>query len=536
MELPAERFSTMTHSPLSDDERLDDRPHRVPIRSERIRPLEPVPASSVGGPARRSAGYWLRRPGGVPADPGLRRVTPTWLRRYIGFLVCLDLIVASLSALAAYLVRFGGEAVRYDAAVALLFPVVVVASAHVARAYEPRFVDSGSDGYRRYFDACVRVGALVGVTSYGFKLEVARGFVVLAFPAATAGGLLARHVARGRLHALRRSGRCQHRVLVVGRERSIAELVRRLHSRGEAGYAVVGACVDNSRGPQVEGVPVVGTTADVVAALKECRADTLAVTAWSDLSQEELRQLSWQLEGLGLAILVEPRLTDIAGPRIHVRPVADLPLLHVEEPEFGGGRRMLKSAVDRSTAAVALMIMLPVVIAISTAIRVTSPGPALFHQTRIGLRGRSFTMYKFRTMRKGADREVRHLAALNENADGLLFKIREDPRVTSVGRWLRRFSLDELPQLINVVKGDMSLVGPRPPLATEVAQYADRVQRRLLVKPGMTGLWQISGRSDLPWDESVRLDLYYVENWSPAFDLSILWKTFFAVVSRRGAY
>lgn len=492
-----------------------------------------MPGSS---PPRRSAVSRLRRPGGLPADPGLRRVTPTWLRQYIAVLVGLDLVVASLSALAAYFLRFGGEAVRYDAVVALLFPVVIVASAHVARAYEPRFVDSGSDGYRRYFDACVRVGALVGVTSYGFKLEVARGFVVLAFPAATVGGLLARHLARSGLHALRRSGRCQHRVVVVGRERSIAELVRRLHSRGEAGFAVVGVCVDNSRGPLVEDVPVVGTTADVVAALKHCRADTLAVTAWSDLSQEELRQLSWQLEGLGLAILVEPRLTDIAGPRIHVRPVADLPLLHVEEPEFGGGRRMLKSAVDRTTAAAALLVMLPVLVGVSLAIRVNSRGPALFHQTRVGLRGRSFTMYKFRTMRKGADLEVRHLAALNENADGLLFKIREDPRVTPVGRWLRRFSLDELPQLINVVKGDMSLVGPRPPLATEVAQYADRVQRRLLVKPGMTGLWQISGRSDLPWDESVRLDLYYVENWSPAFDLSILWKTFFAVVSRRGAY
>jgi len=450
--------------------------------------------------------------------------------------VGLDLLVAAMSSSAAYLLRFGDDPVRLDAAVALVFPIVIVVSAHLARAYEPRFVDSGSDGYRRYFDACVRVAAFVSVTSYGFKLEVARGFVVLAFPAATLGGLLARHMARSVLHGLRRSGHCQHRVVVVGRERSIAELVRRLRSHEEAGFAVVGACVDAPRGPKVEDVPVVGTTADVVAALKRCRADTLAVTAWSDLSQEELRQVSWQLEGLGLAILVEPRLTDIAGPRIHVRPVADLPLLHIEEPEFGGGRRALKSAVDRSTSAMALLLLLPVLVSVALAIRLTSSGPALYYQTRVGLRGRSFTMYKFRTMRQGADREVRHLAALNQNADGLLFKIREDPRVTAVGRWLRRFSLDELPQLINVARGDMSLVGPRPPLATEVAQYADAVQRRLLVKPGMTGLWQISGRSDLPWDESVRLDLYYVENWSPAFDLTILWKTFFAVVSRRGAY
>jgi len=491
--------------------------------------------SSNGQPGRGAAR--LDAHTRMPAvEPALQRVTPTWLRHYIAVLVALDLLVAALSSLVAYVLRFDGQAGPLRVVVALLFPVVIVASAHLARAYEPRFVGSGSDGYRRYFDACVRVGAVVGVTSYGFKLEVARSFVVWAFPAATIGGLVARNIARNVLYGLRRSGRCQHRVVVVGRERSIAELVRRLRSHSEAGFAVVGACVDSSGGPLVEDVPVVGTTADVVAALKQCQADTLAVTAWSDLSQEELRQLSWQLEGLGYAFLVEPRLADIAGPRIHVRPVADLPLLHIEEPEFGGSRRMFKSAFDRSVAAAALLLMLPVLVGISIAIRLNSPGSALFHQSRVGLRSRSFTMYKFRTMRQGAAREVRHFEHLNENADGPLFKIREDPRVTPVGRWLRRFSLDELPQLINVVKGDMSLVGPRPPLRAEVAQYADAVQRRLLVKPGMTGLWQISGRSDLPWDESVRLDLYYVENWSPAFDLTILWKTFFAVVSRRGAY
>jgi exopolysaccharide biosynthesis polyprenyl glycosylphosphotransferase len=478
----------------------------------------------------------IGRQGGEPVDETRQRLTPQWLKQYIVALVGVDLAVAGFSSWTAYALRFGGRPVHHDLLVALLFPIVLVASAHIARAYEPRFVGSGSDEYRRYFDACIRVGALVGVTSYGFKLELARGFVVVAFPMATLGGLVAHHLARHVLHTLRRAGHCQHRVLVVGRERSIAELVRRLRSHSEAGFAVVGVCVDNSCGPLVEDIPVIGTTADVVAALKWCRADTLAITAWSDLSQEELRQLSWRLEGLGLAILVEPRLTDIAGPRIHVRPVADLPLLHIEEPEFGGGRRVIKSAVDRTSAALALLLLLPVLIGVAIAIRVTSPGTALFHQPRIGLRGRTFTMYKFRTMRKEADRQVAQLNHLNENGDGLLFKIREDPRVTSVGRWLRRFSLDELPQLINVAKGDMSLVGPRPPLASEVAQYGDAVHRRLLVKPGMTGLWQISGRSDLPWDESVRLDLYYVENWSPAFDLSILWRTFFAVVSRRGAY
>ena len=496
---------------------------------------EAVGESRDGYAAGRNAPPTRLEPALAP-EPTPKRLTPRWLRQYVAALVLIDVVVTGLSALTAYILRFGNRAVHSEAIVALLFPVVIGASAHIARAYEPRFVGSGSDEYRRYFDACIRVAALLGVTSYGLRLELARGFVVVAFPLATAGGLIGRYVARDVLHALRRHGRCLHRVVVVGRERSIAELVRRLRSRKESGLLVVGACVDSTLAPTVEDVPVLGTTTDVVAALKRSGADTLAVTAWSDLSQEELRRLSWQLEGLGLAILVEPRLTDVAGPRIHVRPIGDLPLLHIEEPELGGGRRALKSTADRLTAVSALMLLLPVLVAVAIAVRVTSPGSALFRQSRVGLRGRTFTMYKFRTMRQGADKELHLVTHLNDAGDGLLLKIREDPRVTRVGRWLRRFSLDELPQLINVAKGDMSLVGPRPPLATEVAQYAEAVRRRLLVKPGITGLWQISGRSDLPWDEAVRLDLYYVENWSPAFDLAILFKTLLAVVSRRGAY
>jgi len=518
--VPGEQLLAATSSKVTE----------VLVPAGHCREPEPRVVKQVGGHNLRGAARASAR------SETIQPLTPGWLRHYIAVLVGLDIIVAASSSWTAYVLRFGDRSARHEAIVAVLFPIVVVASAHVARAYEPRFVCAGSDEYRRYFDACIRVGALIGVTSYGFKLALARGFVVVAFPLATVGGLLARHLCRSVLHMFRRSGRCQHRVLVVGRERSIAELVRRLRSRTEAGFLVVGACVDNARGLVVEGIPVRGTTADIVTVLKECQADTLAITAWSDLSQEELRQLSWELEGLRLSILVEPRLTDIAGPRIHVRPVADLPLLHVEEPEFGGGRRILKSAADRICAAAALLILLPVLVSIAVAIRLTSPGSALYHQPRVGLRGRNFTMYKFRTMRQSADQELPRLAAINQHADGLLFKIRQDPRVTSVGRWLRRFSLDELPQLFNVVKGDMSLVGPRPPLVTEVAQYAGAVQRRLFVKPGMTGLWQIRGRSDLPWDESVRLDLYYVENWSLAFDLSILWKTVWAVVSRRGAY
>jgi exopolysaccharide biosynthesis polyprenyl glycosylphosphotransferase len=225
----------------------------------------------------------------------------------------------------------------------------------------------------------------------------------------------------------------------------------------------------------------------------------------------------------------------VAGPRIHTRPVAGLPLIHVEAPEFTGGRKLVKYTVDRAMALFATLLALPLMLAIAVAVKVDSRGPVFFRQTRVGHGGREFGVYKFRSMVVDADRMLDHLAGHNDT-DGLMFKIRRDPRVTRVGRFLRKWSLDELPQLFNVLLGHMSLVGPRPPLPTEVARYSGDVRRRLLVKPGMTGLWQVSGRSDLSWEDGIRLDLYYVENWSLAADLSILWKTAGAVLKGRGAY
>jgi exopolysaccharide biosynthesis polyprenyl glycosylphosphotransferase len=249
-----------------------------------------------------------------------------------------------------------------------------------------------------------------------------------------------------------------------------------------------------------------------------------------------LRRLSWELEGTGVSLLVAPGLTDVAGPRIHIRPLGTrLPLLHVEEPEFTGARKVLKEAQDRVIAAVATLFLAPLMLSLAVLIRVDSRGPALFRQVRVGKNGEEFCVYKFRSMHVDAEERLAALAELNES-DGVLFKMRNDPRVTRVGRLLRRYSLDELPQLLNVILGDMALVGPRPPLPREVANYASDVHRRLLVKPGITGLWQVSGRSDLSWEDSVRLDLYYVENWSLALDLQILWKTFSAVLASRGAY
>ena len=249
----------------------------------------------------------------------------------------------------------------------------------------------------------------------------------------------------------------------------------------------------------------------------------------------ELRELSWQLEGTGVDLLVAPAITDVAGPRIHIRPVAGLPLLHVDEPTFGGPRRVAKAVLDLTLALVLLVLLLIPSLLVALAVKLDSRGPVLYRQERVGRDGTTFPMWKFRSMRVGADQELTELQRLND-ADGPLFKLQQDPRVTRVGAFLRRHSLDEIPQLLNVLLGTMSLVGPRPSLQAEVDRYPAQLRRKLYVKPGMTGLWQISGRADLSWDEAVRLDLYYVENWSVALDGLILWKTLAAVVRGRGAY
>jgi exopolysaccharide biosynthesis polyprenyl glycosylphosphotransferase len=216
--------------------------------------------------------------------------------------------------------------------------------------------------------------------------------------------------------------------------------------------------------------------------------------------------------------------------------VADLPLIHVDKPQYQGAKRFQKRAFDICFSLLALLAASPIMFVAAVAVKLTSRGPVFYRAERIGLDGVPFQMIKFRSMVVDADRRLAEVAALNESVGGVLFKVREDPRITKVGRLLRRYSIDELPQFINVVRGEMSVVGPRPPLRSEVETYDHRVRRRLLVRPGITGLWQVSGRSDLCWDDSVRLDLSYVENWSMLSDLAIAAKTVGAIFGGSGAY
>jgi len=464
-----------------------------------------------------------------------RRVS-TWTRDYLREVALADLGCAVVGVFMAAQIRFGSNVTSTYLALSLSLPVLWIGALWMAGAYDVRFIGTGSDEYRKVLNAGVSLTAAVAIFSYAVNLQVSRTYVVIALPSITLFDLIARYAMRKRLHWQRGHGKCLHSVLAVGHELAVADLVTELNRDKYHGLTVVGACVARPGvNEEVAGVRVYGGLDDVTAAVKAFGADTVAVTACPEMNGIRLRSLAWELEKTGTDLCVSPALLDVAGPRTTIRQTAGLTLLHVDHPQLSGFRLVLKGLFDRCAAAAALVVLAPVMSAVAAAIWLHDRGPVLFTQLRVGRDGHEFRIYKFRTMVVDAEQRKQELLA-NNDSDGVLFKIRKDPRVTAVGAHLRHWSLDELPQLFNIFLGDMSLVGPRPALPEEADKYAAHVRRRLVVKPGLTGLWQVSGRSDLSWEESVRLDLRYVENWSFALDLQILWKTTSVLVRRSGAY
>ena len=467
----------------------------------------------------------------------------SWTNTYLRQAVGADAICGLAAGVLAFEIRFDpGRGAIFYVMLSLVLPVLWLIAVGLAGGYDSRFIGVGPDEFRRVLNAGVFLTAAVAVIAYAAHADLSRGYVVVALPSLTALDLLARFTLRKRLHRLRRLGSCMRKVVVVGHADVVADLSAMLRRESYHGLSVVAAVVagpavreSRTGRDEIDGVPMVTGLGHVADVVQHYQADTVAVLACPEMSGVALRDLAWELEKTGTDLCVAPALLDVAGPRTTIRPAAGLPLLHMDHPEFTGARRVFKSAFDRTCAATALLFCLPLLAVVAVTIRLGDRGPALFRQTRVGQDGRAFTVFKFRTMVQDAEQRKTQLAALNES-DGLLFKMKRDPRVTPVGAWLRRWSLDELPQLINVLIGDMSLVGPRPALPQEAALYGDHVRRRLVVKPGITGLWQVNGRSDLSWDESVRLDLRYVENWSFVLDLQILWKTWSAVFQGSGAY
>lgn len=463
--------------------------------------------------------------------------------RFQAVLLGSDLAAAVAGALAAIPLRFGDSDLalgRDNVAFAYLLPVLWIVAVAATRGYEARFVGVGSAEFDRVLRAFLyaTVGSvfLAAMTSW----EVSRGYMLASLGLTLVFAVIGRCAARKRLHAARARGRYLTSVIAVGDVDAVREFAERASRDVHAGMRVVGACLVN---PQVHdvatlegsGVRSYGDVDCVASAIEEVAADRVVVLA-GGVSPQKLRWISWQLEGTDTDLVVAPGLVEVAGRRLHVHPAAGVPLLHIEEPKFDGFQRAIKCGFDRFLALLALVALAPLLLLAAALVRLTSEGPALFSQERVGVNGSTFRLYKFRSMVVDAEARLAALEAENEHTGGPLFKMKRDPRVTRFGAILRKYSIDELPQLINVVKGNMSLVGPRPPLPKEVQQYGSDVHRRLLVKPGITGLWQVSGRSDLSWDESVQLDLRYVENWSMGSDLLILWKTFAAVRRGAGAY
>ncbi|GAA2665877.1 sugar transferase [Streptomyces violaceolatus] len=415
--------------------------------------------------------------------------------------------------------------------------LLVLGALAVSRSWSPAVLGQGAEEFRRLgrslFMATV-VLALGGIalTSRNIKL-----WIFVAVPAIAIFIMVARYALRVRLHRQRKQGRCLRPVLAAGSPATVRDLIARTRRFPHLGWRVDAVCTtdDGLEGGQLDGVPVVGPLEHVAHHVRRDGYRVVAVTPDPHWSPHRLQRLAWNLEGSDAEMVVAPVLMEVAGPRLHVDAVLGIPLLRVSMPTFTGGRRAVKAVVDRLGAAVLLTLFAPLMLFVALLVLVDSRGGAFYRQRRVGKDGREFTILKFRTMVAGADGARAALADRNEGA-GLLFKLRRDPRVTRVGAVLRRYSVDELPQLLNVLAGSMSLVGPRPPLPEESAAYGPDIRRRLLVKPGLTGLWQISGRSDLPWEEAVRLDLRYVEDWSLALDTVILWKTLRAVVHGQGAY
>jgi exopolysaccharide biosynthesis polyprenyl glycosylphosphotransferase len=460
-----------------------------------------------------------------------------WTTRYQRKAMALDGLCALLAGLLGYCIRLGDlRLANLYLLASCLLPLAWIATIAILEGYDARFIGVGSDEFRRVLNAGLILTATIAIISYAAKADLARGYVLVAFPTMTVLDLVARYVLRRRLHALRAMGACMHKVVVVGYPDVVADMAMQLRREAYHGLTVVAACLAGpDTGNEVNGIPAVPGLDRVADVALSFGADTVAVLSCPELSGTRLRELAWELEKSGTSLCVAPAILDIAGPRTSIRSAAGLPLVYMDHPEFTGIPRLLKAGFDRAFAATALLLLSPLMAVIAIMIRLGDGGPALFSQVRVGVDGDTFRIFKFRTMVRDAEVLKARLAEQNETG-GLLFKIREDPRITAVGSWLRRWSLDELPQLFNVLLGDMSLVGPRPALPEEADRYHTHVRRRLAVKPGITGLWQVNGRSDLPWDEAVRLDLSYVENWTFMLDLQILWKTWSAIGTGTGAY
>lgn len=470
-----------------------------------------------------------------------QRRTPRWATRFATRLVVSDVLILVATLLGFGILLLPGlnsELVWQDGPENLPYfvPLIVIGALWLLAlaAFDTRdrhIVGHGILEYRRVVDATFFVFAAIVILAYFLRIEVARTLFLFSLPVGLTGLLLGRWLSRQWLRRRQQDGQYVYRAVVLGERSKIAHIVRQIRSTHGTGYVIVGAVSTEGAPESIDDVPVIGTLKQAVEAVDAVGADTLILTAADEIDPHQMRRLGWAMAERDVNWVVAPALTDVAGPRIHSRPVAGLPLVHVDFPRLEGYRRFAKRSFDIVMSLVLLVFALPIMLVTAIAIRIEGPGPVIYTQERVGRRGKRFSMLKFRSMEQGADDHLASLLDLQGTTSQPFFKVTNDPRITRVGRFIRRHSIDELPQLLNVLSGRMSLIGPRPQRPEEVALYDDVLERRLLVKPGMSGLWQVSGRSQLSWEDSVRFDLYYVENWSFTQDIQILFRTIKTVIA-----
>ncbi len=505
---------------------------RIGLPSARVRAIGLISASATQASARIEAG-------GRTATAA----SASWARRQVHACQLTDFVVVLVAVAAS--VGFGAvtqlgsiTAWATEVALAVVFALVWFVALRVRRTSELRTVGSSSE-LGRVAVATLAVFGLLAVVNGFVQLDGLRAYLIVGFPTGLLLLVVGRTFWQRRLDADRAIGLSLPRALIVGAGPDINFLAEQLSRTAAPKYVVAGVVFSDgtpeSHAGVSTGLPLIDRINAVTDAIAISNADVVILASHPGDGGEFVRNLSWRLESSPVELVLSWCLDSVDRSRMRFDTVNGIPLMHVATPTFSGGKHRVKRAMDVILSGFALLFLAPVFGVIALLIRRDSEGPVFFRQERVGIDGTTFSMIKFRSMATTAEADLAALLERNEG-NGVLFKLRADPRVTRIGSVLRRYSLDELPQIWNIFVGEMSIVGPRPPLAREVEQYDDRVQRRLYIKPGLTGAWQVGGRSDLSWEESIRLDLHYVENWSILGDLRIMWRTVGVVIGPVGAY
>lgn len=505
---------------------------------------------SLSVPSQRISEEGVVRPAALEAARSGNRVATGSRNRVVRLLpfatAIIDIVVITVALLLAVLwrnsIHMPGQVQDFDAGHRLnIYAPMILAGwllvTWIMGGYRNDVFGAGVDEYKRVLYASGVAAALTGLVCYLAKEQLPRGFFLIAFTLGAVLLLLTRYVVRQLIQRARAKGHLGYRVVIVGTEGHVDEMGGVLKRESWLGYNVIGAVLPSCgrKSATEQGIPLLGDAAAVAEIALISDADIVFLAGGAFESATQLRQVAWDLETEDVQVMVAPSVTDVSNERVRFRPVGGMPLIHIDKPRGQRAIRWAKRSFDLVGSMALIVAFSPIMAFAAFRIWAFDRGPVMFKQPRIGRDGDEFECFKFRTMVTNAEELLADLHK-QQGYDGGLFKMEDDPRITKPGNWLRRFSIDELPQLFNVFRGDMSLVGPRPPLRREVAQYDDFARRRLAVRPGMTGLWQVSGRSDLSWDEAIRLDLYYVDNWSMFQDLAILMRTFSAVFGSKGAY